>query len=661
MNKKKTKTQQNSFFSKITAAHWLFIISFLLYANTMWNGYNFDDNFVVYDNLTIKKGISAIPEIFTTHYWTEKDNTFGYRPIVRSTFAIEQSIWGNSPALSHLINILLYCFCVLLAFKLTRKIFPQIPLWILFSALVLYATHPTHTEVVNSLKNREDLLVFLFGLTTIFIFLKFQHTEKWYWMPIGLIVFFFTCLTKENGITFAAIIPLVCYFSTLNENNTEKFFKKHFKLILSTVLLIVVSYIAIKLPNWILPAEQKILFYFENPLHEINNFSITLATGLYTLLYYFKMLLFPYPLLFYYGYNVVSIVSFSSPIVYFSIIFLFGILLFVFKNFKKNTLFAFGIILFLISISVYSNILFPINGIVAERFIFIASLGFFLALSGIIQQYTQKYLVSSPVYRKTKNRIIGIVVIVCVVFSIQTINRNTQWKSYKTLLNADIDNLKNSAKAQTSFATFSLNEIKENADKKNKVNSADLEKIISYYTRSIEIYPNYFTSMNNIGLIYLSFYNNSKTAIPWFEKALKVNPTYIEANFNLATCYMRLSDTLNAKKYFNQILIIDSTHIQTISEIANIYYAQNDLAKAVELNNKIIAIDNLTDLPYINLGNYALFKQDTLNATEWWEKALQKNPNNPKLCYGMSKYFTQHGNSEKGTYFMNLMKASNKK
>jgi tetratricopeptide (TPR) repeat protein len=625
----------------------------------MWNGYNFDDNFVVYDNPTIQKGISAIPEIFTSHYWTEKDNTFGYRPIVRSTFAIEQSIWGSSPALSHLVNILLYCFCVFLAFKLIRKVFPQIPLWILFSALVLYATHPTHTEVVNSLKNREDILVFLFGLATIFVFLKLQNTKKWFWLPVGLFVFFLTCLTKENGITFAAIIPLVCYFSTLNENNSEKFFKKHFNLILSTVLLIVVSYIAIKLPNWILPAEQKILFYFENPLHEINNFSTTLATGFYTLLYYLKMLLFPYPLLFYYGYNVVSIVSFSSPIVYVSIILFFGILFFAFKNFKKNALFAFGILLFLISISVYANIVFPINGIIAERFMFIASLGFFLALSGIIQQYTQKHLVSSPLYKKNKNRIIWIVVIIGVVFSVQTINRNTQWKSYKTLLNADIDNLENSAKAQTSFATFSLNEIRENADKNNKVNSVDLEKIIYHYNKSIEIYPDYFTSMNNIGLIYLSFYNNPKTAITWFEKALKVNPIYIEANFNLATCYMKLSDTLNAKYYFNQILNLDSTHIQTISEIANIYYAQNDSAKAVELNNKIIAIDKLTDLPYINLGNYALLKQDTLEATVWWEKALQRNPNNPKLCYGMAKYFTQHGNSEKGAYFMSLIKKSN--
>lgn len=656
MNKKNKNTKQNTLFNKISAAHWLFIISFLLYFNTLWNGYNFDDNFVVYNNPTIEKGIRAIPEIFTTHYWTEKDNTFGYRPIVRSTFAIEQSLWGNTPALSHLINILLYSLCVFFAFKLCKRIFPKIPLWILFSALVLYTTHPTHTEVINSLKNREDLLVLLFGIVTINIFLKLQNTQKWYWLPIGLIVFFVACLTKENGITFAAIVPLVCYFASNNNEQSESFSKKYLKIIIGTILLIIVGYIAIKLPDWILPNEQKLLFYFENPLHQTHGFTAKLATGFYTLLYYLKMLLFPYPLLFYYGYNVVSIASFSSPLVYFSIIILLVFAFFTIKNIRKNPLFSFGIILFLISISVYANIAFPVNGIVAERFLFIASLGFFLAISGIIQQYTQKHPEPSPVYKRNKNRILWIVGTICIVFSILTINRNTQWKSYKTLLTADIKNLENSAKAHTSFATFTLNEIKENAVDGNKINSVDLEKVIYHYNKSLEIYPDYYTSMNNIGLVYLTFYNNPRTAKTWFDKALKINPDYIEARYNLANCLIRSGDTTEAINSYDKVLLLDSNHIQSLSEIANIYYVMKDSTKAIELNNKIITIDSLTDLPYINLGNYALLSHDTLTATIWWEKALQKNPDNPKLCYGMAKYFTQHGNSEKGTYYMNLIK-----
>lgn len=656
MNKKNKNIKQNTLFNKISAAHWLFIISFLLYFNTLWNGYNFDDNFVVYNNPTIEKGIGAIPEIFTTHYWTEKDNTFGYRPIVRSTFAIEQSLWGNTPALSHLINILLYSLCVFFSFKLCKRIFPKTPIWILFSALILYTTHPTHTEVINSLKNREDLLVLLFGIATINLFFKFQNTQKWYWLPLGLIVFFVACLTKENGITFAAIVPLVCYFASKNNEQSESFLKKYLKIIIGTILLIIVGYIAIKLPDWILPNEQKLLFYFENPLHQIHGFTAKLATGFYTSLYYLKMMLFPYPLLFYYGYNVVNIASFSSPLVYFSIVIFLVLAFFTIKNINKNSLFSFGILLFLISISVYANFAFPVNGIVAERFLFIASLGFFLAISGIIQQYTQKHPEVSPVYKKNKTRIIWIVTIICIIFSIQTINRNTQWKSYKTLLTADIVNLENSAKAHTSFATFTLNEIKENAVDGNKINSADLEKVIYHYNKSLEIYPEYYTSMNNIGLVYLTFYNNPQTAKAWFDKALKIKPDYLEAKYNLANCLIRTGDTLNSINLYKQVLAIDSNHIQTLSEIANIYYVMKDSIKAAELNFKIITIDSVTDLPYINLGNYALLRHDTLAATVWWEKALQKNPDNPKLCYGMAKYFTQHGNSEKGTYFMNLSK-----
>ena len=191
MKKHENKNKKN-LLKRISPAWWLFILSFLLYANTMYNGYNFDDTFVVQDNVTVQKGIKAIPEIFTSHYWTEKDNTFGYRPIIRASFALEMSLWGDHPAMSHLVNILLYALGVFVAFKVIRKIFFQIPEWIIFSGFLLFISHPLHTEVVASLKNREDLLVFLLGFISINIFLLYYNSKKILWLFLGFIVFFIT-------------------------------------------------------------------------------------------------------------------------------------------------------------------------------------------------------------------------------------------------------------------------------------------------------------------------------------------------------------------------------------------------------------------------------------------------------------------------------------
>jgi len=654
MKKKNSNREKSPLYKKIPPFYWMALIAFVLYANTLKNSYNFDDNFVVLNNPTVEKGISGIPEIFTSHYWTQKENTFGYRPIVRATYAIEMSLWGKSAPMSHLVNILLYCLCIIVSYKLIRKIFPIVPLWLLFLAFLLFVTHPTHTEVINSLKNREDLLVFLLGFLSIYVILKFSESKKWYWLPLGLFLFFVTCLTKENGVTFAAIIPVAWFFTLPPEKITFNFLKKHQKIIFSCLLIILVGIIAIKIPKWILTAEQKTPFYFENPLHLIPTLSIHIATGFYTLIYYLKMLIFPFPLLFYYGYNVVEIHSFSSPIVWLSILLYLLLLYYSFKQIRKNPLFSFGFLLSLISISVYSNIVFPVNGIVAERFLFIASLGFFLALFAIVQSLFLSFPVQSIKYNKRKNIIIWITVMVSIIFSIQTIYRNTQWKDLKTLLNSDIESLNNSVKAQTSYASFLLNELKDTAAKGYAANPVDLEKALDHYRRSLEIYPDMYKSMNNIGFIYLTFYNNPKQAIPWFEKALQKKPGYTEANYNLAFSYMKISDTSNAIKYYNNLLKIDSTHIQTISDIANIRFNQKDTIEAIRLNERMMKIDSLSDFPYINLGNYALLQNDTSKAVEWWEKAISKNPNNPKLCNGMSKYFTQRGQIEKGNYYLNL-------
>lgn len=655
MKKNILKKEKKNIFSIITPPVWLVIIAFAVYANTLKNGYNFDDNLVVYNNTTIEKGISALPEIFTSHYSTEKENTFGYRPIVRSTFAIEYSLWGKSPAMSHLLNIILYCLSIFVSYKVIRKIFPQLPLWILFSAFLLFIVHPTHTEVVASLKNREDILVFLFGFTSILIFLKFNESRNWIWCIFGCIVFFITCLTKENGVSFAAIIPLSMYFTIPPEKFSFSFIRnKMFLPIISGILLLILAFIAYKLPHWILPQEQKISFYFENPLHIIKSTSLHVATSFYCLLYYLKLLVFPFPLLFYYGYNQIEIYSFSSLWVWFSIIIYSGIILFALKNIHKNPLFSYGILFFLFSIFIFSNLLIPINGIIAERFLFIPSLGFFLALFALIQYLMQRYHTQALIYKKQKTRILWVVSIIAIIFSIQTITRNSEWKNYKTLMSADINDLDLSVKAQTSYASVLLNELKDTAAKGYSVNPADLENTLKHYRRSIEIYPDMYTSMNNIGFIYLSFYNDPKQAIPWFKKALQKKPDYTEANYNLAFSYLKTKDTSNAINYYYNLLKIDSTHIQSLSDIANIRFSQKDTVEAIRLNEHMMKVDSLSDFPYINLGNYALLRSDTAKAVEFWEKAIRKNPNNTKLCYGMSKYFAQHGQIEKSNYYLNL-------
>ena len=62
---------------KYTSKHNIIIVaiivvfSFILYGNTINNHYSLDDELVTNTNQTVKNGIKAIPEIFTTLYYSK--------------------------------------------------------------------------------------------------------------------------------------------------------------------------------------------------------------------------------------------------------------------------------------------------------------------------------------------------------------------------------------------------------------------------------------------------------------------------------------------------------------------------------------------------------------------------------------------------------------
>src|SRR5438128_2668470 len=96
----------------------IFVFSFVLYFNCVFNNYNMDDELVTQNHRLTSKGISAIPEIFRSPYYEDQAGyKYEYRPVVLASFAIEHSLFGDNAHISHLINVLLYSvLCVLLFF-----------------------------------------------------------------------------------------------------------------------------------------------------------------------------------------------------------------------------------------------------------------------------------------------------------------------------------------------------------------------------------------------------------------------------------------------------------------------------------------------------------------------------------------------------------------
>ncbi|HRO75819.1 MAG TPA: glycosyltransferase family 39 protein [Crocinitomicaceae bacterium] len=200
----------------------LFVVAFLLYANTTQNDYNMDDILVTQNHRLTSQGIEAIGEIFSSPYYQDDMGyAYGYRPMVHVSYAIEHTFFGENPKVGHLINTLLFAFSCLLLFKFLYRLNKNdLSLWIVISTL-LFAVHPVHTEVVASLKNRDELLAFLFTISAGISMLKFMDKEKWTSLFWGLVFFSAAMLSKKS--IFPMLFILTFGWALLHELNFKRF------------------------------------------------------------------------------------------------------------------------------------------------------------------------------------------------------------------------------------------------------------------------------------------------------------------------------------------------------------------------------------------------------------------------------------------------------
>ncbi len=190
------------------------VFTFLLYANSLFNSYNLDDELVTRNHPLTAQGVSALTEIFTTPYYSSKSVSYEYRPMVLASFAIEHTLFGESPFISHLINVLLYTLSALVLYLLLKKWFGSGKEGLVLIISLLFAAHPLHTEVVCSIKNRDEILSLLFALLAAYTACLYIKKNTFPFVLLTAFLFVLALLSKSGVITFAFIVPFSLIFFT---------------------------------------------------------------------------------------------------------------------------------------------------------------------------------------------------------------------------------------------------------------------------------------------------------------------------------------------------------------------------------------------------------------------------------------------------------------
>jgi len=626
-----------------------FIYALILYGNTIFNKYAVDDNLVT-NNKVVQQGIKAIPQIFSTRYFTQEGNigssSTDYRPIVKATFAIEYQLWGDKPGRSHAINILLYWALSVLLFFILTKIFSNYNILFPFLITLLFMAHPVHTEVVASLKNRDELLAFICGLGSLWFMLRYAENLKIRYAFFAFLIFFTGYLCKSSIFPFLVLIPLVLHFFTRLKT------RKIVLIFFTTLAVILIAYLT---PHLFLPPLQRLNSLIENPLYFEKNIWVRLGTGFVSLLFYVKMLVYPYPLLYYYGYNMIPVTTLANFWALFSLLIYSGLFIYALKKFREKYFLSFAALWYLIAIGMYSNVIFPVVGIVAERFVFNASLGFCLAIVFFIFKLFKTDPKSLTIELDSRLKILAVLLLLLIPYTVMSVSRNRDWRNLFSLYRNDIKSLNNSAKANIDYGGYLMGTVYQDQNflRTGNVNELKYQVIVSHFRRSLKLYPENYLTTNDLGTVYLFMGKNYDSAIYFLRKAIAIDSSLQPAWVNLGMAYRELKQFPKAIECYEHILKVNPNQIKAVFALANVYNDLGEFDRAVKMNEDVMKAYPNHEMPYINIGNYYMLRKDTATAVNYWEKAAALNPSF-ELCVQLNSLYLIKGDNEKAAYYYRL-------
>ncbi len=586
-----TKIETTPFFTKGRMFFIAIATAFLFFGNSIPNGYSLDDEFVTTtdrkSNTNVEKGIGGIVSIFKSNYAIDNKQNYEYRPIVTLSYAIEWSLFSDSENrvhISHFINVLLYGVCGFLIFQMLQVLFQGKQTTFSAVIAILFISHPIHSEVVNNLKNRDEILSLIFALLSVISVFKGLDKKQWKYFLFGVLFISFSLLSKRSSTPFLVIIPLMLWYF-------RDFSIKNIVLVGGTLAF---GQIILKsLKSGVLDTETNRFFNFiENPLYQMN-FIARIPMYFYSNWFYFQKLVLPYPLGFYYGFNTIPIVGFSSWQFFAGLALVGTGLYFAVKGFMKKSLVSFAVFFFFLAIGGACNLIGPIVGIVAERFVFIASIGFIILLTWLIFKWRKIELDE----KKFNNSLFLPLAIILLPSFLYNVNRNQDWRSKKSLYIADHDYLIKSAKANSLLAT----EYQDEAYKLQPTSVTNFDEMMQkvdsalmFYNQSISIYQDYESNLNNRGALYYSFYYDYIEASRSFKLSTKMNSDYYEGLMNIGNSYSKIAEIYANLAQVSKIKMeippigINTTGSNNISEIVlrTKYYRTLSLLNQFEFSAK---------------------------------------------------------------------------
>jgi protein O-mannosyl-transferase len=392
-------------------------MTLLVYANSIRGGFIIDSDLLVLQDPRLQQASAENFGLIVHHtYWWPFFESGLYRPITTLSFLFNYSLLGNAsdPAGYHWVNLFLHALNVLLLYAIGLRLMRSF--WPSAFVAATWALHPVLTESVANIAGRADLLAGFALLSGFWMYLKSTETSGFIriaWLSGLAATTTLGVFSKENAVAILGVI-LLYEFAMWKD-------RRQLKGALFGCLALLPPFIAMWYQRSVVLAGSSppSILFVENPLTGAG-FLTARLTAIKVLAKYIWLLIWPATLSWDHSYNQIPLVH-GSPQDWFAFLTIGVVLLIVAILFRRSRLGFFFAGFAFVAIVPTSNLIILIGTIMAERFLYLPSIGF--AACVVLGTYAMG--------RRVKSRVVAPILlgVLLILFGGRTLVRNADWNT----------------------------------------------------------------------------------------------------------------------------------------------------------------------------------------------------------------------------------------
>ncbi|XP_016115092.1 transmembrane and TPR repeat-containing protein 3 [Sinocyclocheilus grahami] len=284
-----------------------------------------------------------------------------------------------------------------------------------------------------------------------------------------------------------------------------------------------------------------------------------------------------------------------------------------------------------------SNLFFPVGFVVAERVLYVPSMGFCVLVA-----HGFKLLSQRGGLKKTSWLLMGVLL---TTHAVKTFNRNWDWESEYTLFTSALKVNRNNAKL--------WNNVGHALENQNSY-----ERALRYFLQATRVQPgfdisemsceryskNVFLFLSKLRGELLLKMNKPSEAKDAYIRALELDHTNADLWYNLAIVNIEMKDPSEALRNFNRALDLNPRHKLALFNSALLMQESGEAKFRPEANRRFLTY--VKEEPddangYFNLGMLAMDANKNEEAERWMREAIQLQPGFRSALFNLALLYSQ--------------------